>query len=58
MLYFCRLCLLVIQTETGNMLIMTYAYARASGDGSLISRYVRRDYFFLDSALNSGSIRC
>ena len=26
--------------ETGNMLIMTYAYARASGDGSLISRYV------------------
>jgi hypothetical protein len=27
-------------TETGNMLIMTYAYARASGDGSLISRYV------------------
>jgi hypothetical protein len=23
------------------MLIMTYAYARASGDGSLISRYVR-----------------
>ncbi len=30
-------------TETGNMLIMTYAYARASGDGSLISRYVRQD---------------
>ena len=29
-------------TETGNMLIMTYAYARASGDGSLISRYVRQ----------------
>jgi hypothetical protein len=27
--------------ETGNMLIMTYAYARASGDGSLIGRYVR-----------------
>ena len=26
--------------ETGNMLIMTYAYARASGDGSLMSRYV------------------
>ena len=24
------------------MLIMTYAHARASGDGSLISRYVRR----------------
>ena len=28
------------------MLIMTYAYARASGDGSLISRYVRQDYNF------------
>jgi hypothetical protein len=27
--------------ESANMLIMTYAYARASGDGSLISRYVR-----------------
>ncbi|KAI0278696.1 hypothetical protein BGY98DRAFT_1186430, partial [Russula aff. rugulosa BPL654] len=25
--------------QTGNMLIMTYAYARASGDGSLIGRY-------------------
>ncbi|KAH9026781.1 hypothetical protein EDB84DRAFT_1501283, partial [Lactarius hengduanensis] len=25
--------------QSGNMLIMTYAYARASGDGSLISRY-------------------
>ncbi|KAF8273635.1 hypothetical protein EI94DRAFT_1795045 [Lactarius quietus] len=25
--------------ESGNMLIMTYAYARASGDGSPISRY-------------------
>ncbi|KAF8497609.1 hypothetical protein F5888DRAFT_1906874 [Russula emetica] len=25
--------------QTGNMLIMTYAYARASGDESLISRY-------------------
>ncbi|KAF8263273.1 hypothetical protein EI94DRAFT_1598265 [Lactarius quietus] len=25
--------------ESGNMLIMTYAYARASGDGSLISKY-------------------
>jgi hypothetical protein len=29
--------------EIGSMLIMTYAYARASGDGSLISRYVRQD---------------
>jgi hypothetical protein len=28
--------------ESGNMLIMTYAHARASGDGSLISRYVRQ----------------
>ncbi|KAI9448901.1 hypothetical protein BJY52DRAFT_1156153 [Lactarius psammicola] len=25
--------------DSGNMLIMTYAHARASGDGSLISRY-------------------
>ncbi|KAI9433068.1 hypothetical protein H4582DRAFT_2082873 [Lactarius indigo] len=25
--------------QSGNMLIMTYAYARASGDGGLISRY-------------------
>ncbi|KAF8273701.1 hypothetical protein EI94DRAFT_1715629 [Lactarius quietus] len=25
--------------QSGNMLIMTYAYARASGDGSLISKY-------------------
>ena len=28
------------------MLIMTYAYARASGDGSLISRYVRQESSF------------
>ena len=28
------------------MLIMTYAYARATGDGSLISRYVRQDSTF------------
>jgi Domain of unknown function (DUF4965) len=32
----------LLLTETGNMLIMTYAYACASGDGSLISRYVRQ----------------
>ena len=32
--------------ESGNMLIMTYAYARASGDGSLISRYVREGFYF------------
>ncbi|KAI0058455.1 hypothetical protein BV25DRAFT_1902161 [Artomyces pyxidatus] len=25
--------------QSGNMLIMTYAYARASGDGSIIARY-------------------
>jgi len=31
--------------ETGNMLIMTYAHARASGDGSLISKYVCRGYW-------------
>ncbi len=30
--------------ETGNMLIMTYAHARASGDGSLISKYVCQGY--------------
>ena len=29
------------------MLIMTYAHARASGDGSLISRYVRQNSTFL-----------
>ncbi|KAN0141387.1 DUF1793 domain containing protein [Lactarius tabidus] len=33
------LLILIACTESGNMLIMTYAYARASGDGSLISRY-------------------
>ncbi|KAI9459208.1 hypothetical protein BJY52DRAFT_1119183 [Lactarius psammicola] len=37
-------CLEILVTEdmkdrSGNMLIMTYAHARASGDGSLISRY-------------------
>jgi hypothetical protein len=34
-------------TETGNMLIMTYAAALASGDGSLISRYVCQSLFGL-----------
>ena len=33
--------------ESGNMLIMTYAYARASGDGSLISRFVCRGSILL-----------
>ena len=28
------------------MLIMTYAHARASGDGSLITRYVRTELLF------------
>jgi hypothetical protein len=40
--------ILMLYTESGNMLIMTYAYARASGDGSLISRYVRTAYAPLD----------
>ncbi len=30
--------------ESGNMLIMTYAHARASGDLRLIDEYVRRSY--------------
>ena len=32
---------LMTYTESGNMLIMTFAHARASGDGSLINGYVR-----------------
>ena len=28
------------RTETGNMIIMTLAHARATGDGSLIYNYV------------------
>ena len=36
-------CLLI---ETANMLIMTYAYARASGDGSFIKGYVRINCIF------------
>ena len=36
-----------LSTESGNMLIMTYAYARASGDGSLISKYVRARLLFV-----------
>jgi len=39
--------------ETGNMLILTYAAALASGDGSLISRYVCQSLFvFTASELN------
>ena len=38
--------------ESGNMLIMTYAYARASGDGSLISRYVCRGSIFFSEVLD------
>jgi hypothetical protein len=46
-------------TETGNMLIMTYAYARASGDGSVISRYVRqRQVSGWRDLINPDSIRC
>ena len=37
----------LLLTETGNMLIMTYAHARANGDGSLISKYVCQDSKFL-----------
>ena len=47
--------------ESGNMLIMTYAYARASGDGSLISRYVRPGSIFSmagPDALYFDSIHC
>ena len=38
--------------ESGNMLIMTYAYARASGDGSLISRYVCSGSIFFLTGTN------
>lgn len=31
-------------TETGNMLIMLYAHARFSGDGSLLQKHVRNRY--------------
>jgi hypothetical protein len=47
--------------ETGNMLIMTFAYARASGDGSLISRYVCPGSIFSLAGLDAvypDSIRC
>jgi hypothetical protein len=45
--------------ESGNMLIMTCAYARASGDGSLINRYVRQGpTFFPKGLMVSDSIRC
>ena len=29
-------------SESGNMLIMALAHARISGDGALLSKYVRR----------------
>jgi Domain of unknown function (DUF4965) len=32
-----------VYAESGNMLIMTYAYARASGDGNIIAKYVCRN---------------
>ena len=34
------LLILLACSESGNMLIMAYAHVRASGDGSLINRYV------------------
>ena len=44
------------------MLIMTYAYAHASGDGSLISSHVRQysNYFLpvIGGLIDSDSIRC
>ncbi len=36
------------------MLIMTYAHARASGDGSLITRYVRTELLFAPVNNNTG----
>jgi hypothetical protein len=39
-------------TESGNMLIMTYAHARAGGDGSLISRHVRMKLLSSTSGAN------
>ena len=46
-------------TESGNMLIMTYAYARASGDGSLISKYARMKLHMVFMKLTkSDSILC
>ena len=45
--------------DSGNMLIMTCAHARASGDGSLISRYVRQGPNLSPKGLMvSDSIRC
>ncbi|KAI9513397.1 hypothetical protein F5148DRAFT_990760 [Russula earlei] len=41
--------------QTANMLIMTYAQARASGDGSLISRYYRLLTSWADYLSNSTS---
>ncbi|KAH9064488.1 hypothetical protein EDB87DRAFT_1241631 [Lactarius vividus] len=47
--------------QSGNMLIMTYAYARASGNGSLISRYYSlltswADYLSNSTLLNHDQI--
>jgi hypothetical protein len=46
--------------ETGNMLIMTYAHARATGDGSLISRYVCQTLLTVSikDLTNIASIHC
>ena len=42
------------------MLIMTYAHARASGDGNMIGTYVRinKSYKALESLTKSDSIIC
>ena len=32
----------LVSAESGNMVIMMYAYARTSGDGTLLARHVRR----------------
>ncbi|KAI0282070.1 hypothetical protein BC826DRAFT_922062 [Russula brevipes] len=48
--------------QTGNMLIMTYAHARASGDGSLIRRYYNvlvrwAEYLSILSSVLAGPVR-
>ena len=45
--------------ESGNMLTMTYAHARATGDGSLISKYVCQDSnIYWQGLIVFESIRC
>jgi len=40
----------ILYTESGNMLIMAYAYARASGDHGQISTYVRTTPLLLNTS--------